>query len=573
MARSKRKPHGRPQPGAPPASSVDLILTICRSAREHLTRPGCQAIDAELWASETLGLISAAIPMPHERAAAVASLIDEIGAVPRPGARHALLAFGAVGEAAFGAHARTAAARIAGSDPGWAADAGTGVPVSAWRSSDPHHDDGNTYAFEIRRRTGIHVLCVYVDNNIGGIPKDAFVLPSVAAFRTPFDSGKAPDLQLDELPVAEAAATVRAAVEYGRMFVGPPTSEDLRDLAALIEGHLRFLPPSVAPDAEPLDETTLAALAADFLAAPGNKAHRRGDNRDVLETILWFGNGYNVGGPLRWSPVVVEMFLADWVGRKVMADRRYIARIPVVLRDFVRYAGRARGVPDARVAETLDAIERWTPDLLAGGGTPTPFANAEAMARMLLDEYPGDAVDMLAANRADAAWALMLVAGPPPPADVLGAAAAAIRERYRAREELVLALRDLLPWQRLPRRDDRVVAGFAGAWASLAGAAQQEHGELDDIELLAELDPGDWHAIAFLVLDRKPVTADRIGRRLARATGDVALAEASVRRTFGGLLVTTWTSLGHLDERGVVTPLGCWAIPTGIAASWGYESQ
>ena len=130
MARSKRKPHGRPQPGAPPASSVDLILTICRSARDHLTRPGCQAIDAELWASETLGLISAAIPMPHERAAAVASLIDEIGAVPRPGARHALLAFGAVGEAAFGAHARTAAARIAGSDPRQALT-GTPVPASA----------------------------------------------------------------------------------------------------------------------------------------------------------------------------------------------------------------------------------------------------------------------------------------------------------------------------------------------------------------------------------------------------------------------------------------------------------
>ncbi len=580
--KKKRQPRREPPRGHEPAEPpIDVALALCRSARKHLTEPRCRGIDAELWSSETLGLVAAAVRFPDNRAEALADFIDAIGAVPRPGAREALLAFAAVGDAELGSRAREAAARMPGTDPRWVAEAGAGQVVSAWCSSDPDYDDGNTYAFEIRRPSGTHVLCVYIDNNIGGIPKDAFLLPSVAALRTPFDRGAAPDVRLDQVPVADAAARVRGAVERRRHYLDPPGSGDLTDLEALIDGHLRFLPAGVAPEEEPLDDQKLEALSADFLAAPESKGHRRGDGLAILDAILWFGNSYNVGGPLRWSPVVVEIFLADWVGRKLLYERRVIARIPAVLHAFVRFAGRARGVPEARVAETLAAIETWTPDLLARGGTPSSHANAVAVARALLNleaDDPFEADDWLGADdwpedHARVAGTLHAIAGPRPPDDVVEAAAARLRERLRTKDELAVKLRELLPWQRVPRRDDRLVAGLAGAWAAPAGQLPQVGDEVDDLEFLVGIEPYDWLGLAHIAIDDKPVTADRLGRRLARAEGIIGLTDAATRRAFGAVLVTTWTSLGHLDEHGVTTPLGRWAIPTGIAAAWGYDAR
>ena len=587
MSRKKKRQPGRQLPSGAASSGppVDVVLTLCRSARKHLTGPRCRGIEAELWASEPVGLIAAGVRFPHDRGNALGEFIDTVGEVPRPGAREALLAFAAVGDAEFGSRARDAVARMPGTDPRWVAEAGAGEVVSAWCSSDPHFDDGITYAFEIRRPSGTHVLCVYVDNNIGGIPKDAFLLPSIAAFRTPFDRGEAPDLRLDEVPVADAAARVRYAVEQRRHYLDPPGTGDLADLEALIDGHLRFLPPGVASDEEPLDDHELEALSADFLASPESKRHRRGDSLSILDAILWFGNSYNVGGPLRWSPVVIEMFLADWVGRKLLYEPHVIARIPAVLDAFVRYAGRVRGVPAARVAGTLAAIETWTPDLLARGGTPSKYANAVALARAVLERdeadaaFDGDATpedewleDDWLDDRGWIAATMLAIAGPRPPDDVIEAAAATLRERLRRKDELAVRLRELLPWQRLPRRDDRLVAGLAGAWAAPAGQLYPDDDDIDHLEFLADVEPYDWLGIVNVVTDSKPVTADRLGRRLARAAGVVGLKDATTRRTFGAQLVFSWTSLGYLDEHGVTTALGRWAIPSGIAASWGYEA-
>lgn len=38
--------------------------------------------------------------------------------------------------------------------------------------------------------------------------------------------------------------------------------------------------------------------------------------RDVVELAIDFGADYNHGGPLRWSPVVVEVFMTNWLARK-----------------------------------------------------------------------------------------------------------------------------------------------------------------------------------------------------------------------------------------------------------------
>jgi hypothetical protein len=98
------------------------------------------------------------------------------------------------------------------------------------------------------------------------------------------------------------------------------------------------------PPGETLGE--LGQLLANFFASPEDERWR-GDNHaeDVVGTAIDFGAGYNHGGPLRWSPVVVAIFMTSWLARKVAREPAFFTRVPDVLPDWVRYAGHVRGVP------------------------------------------------------------------------------------------------------------------------------------------------------------------------------------------------------------------------------------
>lgn len=59
----------------------------------------------------------------------------------------------------------------------------------------------------------------------------------------------------------------------------------------------------------------------------------------MLDSILWCANDYGPGDPLRWSDVRIEMLLADWLPRKVIAatEGLALALAPALLRAFVRF--------------------------------------------------------------------------------------------------------------------------------------------------------------------------------------------------------------------------------------------
>jgi len=69
------------------------------------------------------------------------------------------------------------------------------------------------------------------------------------------------------------------------------------------------------------------------------------------------GATYDVQDPLRWSPVNVELLLLDRVPRKVVDRVQVLTKLPDLLRAFIRYAYRLRGlrnplrVPAARSAD------------------------------------------------------------------------------------------------------------------------------------------------------------------------------------------------------------------------------
>jgi len=62
--------------------------------------------------------------------------------------------------------------------------------------------------------------------------------------------------------------------------------------------------------------------------------------------------------------VLVEIFIADWLPRKVLADRSAFEAAPAALEAWVRYAGRTRALPDWAIQRTVDAIHESTAEML-----------------------------------------------------------------------------------------------------------------------------------------------------------------------------------------------------------------
>lgn len=87
---------------------------------------------------------------------------------------------------------------------------------------------------------------------------------------------------------------------------------------------------------------------------------------DLARWFVDYACDYGAGDPLRWSPLAVELLLADWLPRKAILDQAEVEALPEVLRRFVRHAGRHKGLVDDLVAETLEAVDRFAPDFAAG---------------------------------------------------------------------------------------------------------------------------------------------------------------------------------------------------------------
>ena len=103
-----------------------------------------------------------------------------------------------------------------------------------------------------------------------------------------------------------------------------------------------------------------ADLEQRFLASP-HAANLDADQRDLVDPLLWFGCDYGIGEPLNWSPTRAEVFMLDWVPRKLVAGPRVLRKIPALLRAFVAFGHEQIGLRDDLTAETLKAIDHFGP--------------------------------------------------------------------------------------------------------------------------------------------------------------------------------------------------------------------
>ena len=360
----------------------NMAAVIVREAHEP-----ADALEAEQWASTIVGTWHVR-PMPGEDVTAMffPGFVDALERLGTARALETLRALAAVGAGAHGRRATAAADRLAAkghAEAPWVAVLGQVQPTAAALMSEGFFDDGVSVLIEFAG-AGYepHTLGIYIDHNLGGLVKDSFLAGPLSEVRAQLNR-TAPNgvgLSIADLDLAEARARVEAALYMLDHTFEPPVGEDVRPMRALLDARIVLLPDGfeLAEDYEEVTVEARRALLDDFLGSREGKRWRGDeDAEDVAELAIDFGAGYNHGGPLRWSPVVVEIFMTSWLARKVTRHPEFFARVPEVLHDWVSYAGRRQGVPAHLLQDAVGAVAEYEAEMLDAVDDPEAWGPAK----------------------------------------------------------------------------------------------------------------------------------------------------------------------------------------------------
>lgn len=262
------------------------------------------------------------------------------------------------------------------------------APVAIEGAAETVHVLGDGDNVMVAARTGAGdalTAVVYIDHNLGRVAKDAFVVPSALdELRADFveASGHDPDLRAADLEPVDARARIDEAIGAWAITYPLLESDTWPACRPLVEWIVRHLPDGGSGYERPeWSEEDRAALAARFLASTYGEGHD-GEDRELFDTLLWFGCDYGPGDPLRWSPVAVEILLEDWLPRKIVADAAFLSRAPALLRSFIRFSHAERGIRLALTEETLAAVDACEPEYQRTIHTPRPQGPAALLAAM-----------------------------------------------------------------------------------------------------------------------------------------------------------------------------------------------
>jgi hypothetical protein len=353
----------------------EIAGRMCREAAEF-----DDPLAAELWASLILGVFwMRRHELPLEDAGDWAltygePLIRAIAKHGGAGAQIALTAIERVDDGELGMRAGELAAGVGdpdGSVPEWVADIGEAELVRAAVMREQVFDDGFTVWIEARHHDAErHAIGVYIDNNLGVMAKDALVADSIESVErimrdNPEQEGG--ELLMEPLALQAAAAQIHAAIGLTDMTLGAPVDEDYARLraVALLRADEATGPRVGAPERPEMPHDERDRLRDEFLASPeGREFPPGGDEAYIAELAIGFCVDYVDGRPLRWSPVVIELFMANWIPRKVLAERDLLECVPAALDAWVRFAGRRAGTPGWAIELTREAIPRWRDEML-----------------------------------------------------------------------------------------------------------------------------------------------------------------------------------------------------------------
>ena len=366
------------------------------------------ALDAEVWASCLLGVFRSqrdALPAnkigPGIDLVVAGPLIEAIRRIGGTGARIALSVIASVDEGELGLRANALAEELSVDTnepfPDWVAELGQAEITGAAVMREDVFDDACTMFLEARHPNGgVHALGVVIDNNLGGMATDVLLLAeSLERVEQIVRDRARPDREvtLERMAPGIAAGRIHAAVELTDMTWNPAVSEDYLDLRALAvrrgDETPGYVPATESPE---ISRAERDALMEEFLDSPDAEGFAAdGEEAYAVSLAIDFCADYVDGRPLRWSPEVVELFMADWIPRKVLGDAELFAALPAALDAWVRFAGRKSALPPTAIALTRDAIPRWHATMIrrsddpAAGG-PTKLLTAARQAGIDLED-------------------------------------------------------------------------------------------------------------------------------------------------------------------------------------------
>lgn len=412
---SKRKPRpagaarGRCSNGPTRPTGTPSPTTIFEAALRGVRgiHAAAEPIEVESFVSDLLGnfdrpLIGIDDPVDFLGQQLVRFLITKRS----PDALAVLHGIAAIADGSLAGSARQGIARLRAAgrdDPAFAAHLGTYRFSGAWASIDEYGDQemvGIGFDAEGGRR---HALGFMIDHNFEGLVREATLVPDIEEFRRSWQDVSS--MAIVDIDAQGAANRLGQGLRMYDLYLDPPVSDDVDQLAMLMKARLRLLPDPQEREWREVPDDEREAFAADFAASK----EARG-SRQAVELARWFIDyrfGYTDGDPLRWSPIAVELCLLDWFPRKATLDAEDVAEIPDALRRFVRFAGRKKGLSRASIKETLDAIDEFEPDYLAAMREPGSFGPAKS----LVDQMLRDGVE-LTDEAAVQAWIEALNARP-----------------------------------------------------------------------------------------------------------------------------------------------------------------
>lgn len=297
--------------------------------------------------------------------------------------------------------------------PRWA-DAEAPAPVAAYVASDPW---GSEQMLLVEYGgDDPHGLLAHVTYPGGTTVQKIGILEPASAQRWNELAGEdGIPMPIAEQPIEQVLGKLAEALRRTGMLWPKHDDPDYVDLRALAAARCVTAAVTDADwlEWEPISDDARAALLDDFARDSGLPEDTVA--RSVADCCIDYGDGYITGGVLAWSPGEVEMFLTDWLPRKVLLDPEQRAAVPAVTRTWVQFALTRAGVEQEWIDPVVAAVDEyaedfalaydddsaWGPgkqivaDLLARGVDVTDKDqmeiaireyNAEQLARRMLDE-------------------------------------------------------------------------------------------------------------------------------------------------------------------------------------------
>ena len=403
---------------------------MLRAARELLALRS--PLDAELMVSEMLGTWwgQRAPDSSAHRAADLEELIGE-GLVEYAG-QHASPAALALlsGIACLGTPRQAALAEKAGlamiergvARPAWSARVGAVAAAECYVNSDVFGDSDEAVCLFSYAGTDPHALVMAIDYNAGGMLRDGWVTSRVAVL---LERCRRVDDWPPDRPVrgafrpvtaAQARRLLEAALTATNAAVDPPVGESFPAYHAFIRARIRALSPTepvTEPAGPPFGGSATALASQDdapgWLGAEARRLAWSDDRQTMLvveflasdeaedlsdrkaasrcaDHIINYGCNQDFGRPLRMSPAKVELFMLDWLPRKIMLLPSEQHAMPHVLAAWARWAGQRRELPQEAIEQTVDAVYDSMATFTRVYHDPATFGlDAELVARLLPD--------------------------------------------------------------------------------------------------------------------------------------------------------------------------------------------